>query len=231
MGMATIVLIHGAFQGGWIWQPTARLLRAAGHMVYTPTLDGCAERAHQLRLGITTETHADEIAGLLFYEDIEDAVLVGTSSGGMIMAKAAEMARERVGRLVFADALALQDGERIADIVERRNVVDTSLASGPPRSDVLGRLFLELEEPVKQWAVDRYTLHPRACMHEPVELKKFWSQQWTASVIWCSRSQNPPKHHQQRCADMLGARWHELDTGHYPMLSEPEALARIIAEG
>jgi len=37
--MATYVLLHGAYQGGWIWQPVATRLRATGHTVYTPTLD------------------------------------------------------------------------------------------------------------------------------------------------------------------------------------------------
>ena len=136
--MATIILIHGAYQGGWIWQPVAKLLREAGHAVYAPTLEGCAERRHQLRPGITTETHADEVANLLFYEDINDAIMVGTSSGGMVMAKAAEMARDRISRVVFADALALQDGERIADFVDRKTAINTDLASGPPRADVVG---------------------------------------------------------------------------------------------
>ena len=229
--MATIVLIHGAYQGGWIWQPTAKILREAGHTVYAPTLEGCAERRHQLRPGITTETHADEVANLLFYEDINDAIMVGTSSGGMVMAKACEMARERVGRVVFADALALQDGERIADFVDRKTAINTDLASGPPRSDVFGRLFKELEEPVKSWAIDRYTLHPIACMRDPVELKAFWGQKWDAAVIYCTESINPPQSHQRSAADTLGAQWHELVTGHYPMLSEPEALAKLIVEG
>ena len=228
--MATIVLIHGAYQGGWIMQPTAKVLRAAGHTVYTPTLDGCAERGHQLRPGITTETHADEIANLLYYEDITDAVLCGTSTGGMVMAKAAEMAQDRVGRVVFADALALQDGERIGDFVDRKTAINTDLASGPPRSDVIGRLFKDLEEPVKSLAIDRYTLHPIACMRDPVELKHFWRQKWNASVIYCTNSINPPESHQRRAADTLSASWHELVTGHYPMLSEPEALAQLIME-
>ena len=77
--MANIVLIHGAYQGGWIWQPVAQILRGAGNNVFAPTLDGCAERSHQVRNGITTETHGDEIANLLFYEDINDAVMFGTS--------------------------------------------------------------------------------------------------------------------------------------------------------
>ena len=62
----TYLLIHGAYQGGWIWRDVAALLRAGGHRVLTPTLDGCAERQHQLRAGITTETQAEELAALLF---------------------------------------------------------------------------------------------------------------------------------------------------------------------
>ena len=90
--MTTFVLIHGAYQGGWIWNPVAERLRAKGHLVLAPTLDGCAERKGQLRAGIDTETHAAEIAELLFYQDLKDVVLAGTSTGGMVMARAAELA-------------------------------------------------------------------------------------------------------------------------------------------
>lgn len=38
--MATYVLVHGGGHGGWCYQPVARLLRAAGHEVYAPTLTG-----------------------------------------------------------------------------------------------------------------------------------------------------------------------------------------------
>jgi len=107
---------------GWIWQPVATLLRAAGHTVLAPSLDGCAERAHALRPGITNATHAEEIARLLHYEDLDNAILVGTSRGGMVMAAAAErarprIARPRIARLVFADALALLHGEALAAII------------------------------------------------------------------------------------------------------------------
>ena len=114
--MATYVLVHGSNQGGWIWQPLANRLRAAGHQVYAPSLDGCGERKGQMRAGITTETQADEVAQLLFYEDVKDVVLVGTSYGGMVACRAAELMRERIGRLVFVDALTLFDGETVADI-------------------------------------------------------------------------------------------------------------------
>src|SRR5438105_3416153 len=93
--MPTYILIHGAYQGGWIWKPVATRLRAAGHLVHAPTLDGCAERHHLIRRGITVDTHAREVSGLLFHEDLADVILVGTSSGGMVIQKAAELARAR----------------------------------------------------------------------------------------------------------------------------------------
>jgi len=226
--MASIVLIHGAYQGGWIWAPLAARLREAGHAVFAPSLDGCAERAHALRPGITNESHGAEIAALLHYEDLRDTVLVGTSCGGMVISAAAERARERIARLVFADALALLHGERLADIVARPTAVTTELATGVAREDAAGRLFRDLDPALRDWAAARTTLHPRAAMEAPMELPSFWQQKWDADVVWCRRSANPPLAHQRRTADRLGARWHELDTGHYPMLSAPDDLARII---
>jgi pimeloyl-ACP methyl ester carboxylesterase len=68
-------------------------------------------------------------------------------------------------------------------------------------------------------------------MVAPVDLPRFWSMPWQgARVVWCRRSQNPPVAHQRRLQAALGASWHELDTGHYPMLSEPTALAGLIAD-
>ncbi|HXA26748.1 MAG TPA: alpha/beta hydrolase family protein [Acetobacteraceae bacterium] len=229
--MAAIVLIHGAYQGGWIWQRVVRRLTADGHTVFAPSLDGCAERRHALRPGITTETHGAEIAELLFFEDLHDVVLVGTSSGGMVVCSAAEQARERIGRLVFADALALFDGESIGDIVQRRNAVTTELTTGPSREDAAGRMFAGLDEATKAWALERYTPHPVAAMHQPVKLPGFWQQKWRASVVWCRQAVNPGEAHQRRAADRLGATWHELDTGHYPMVTAADELSRLIVQG
>jgi pimeloyl-ACP methyl ester carboxylesterase len=226
--MATFVLIHGAYQGGWIWKHVSARLAAGGHKVFAPSLDGCAERSHAVRPGITTETQGAEIADLLFYEDLHDAVLVGTSSGGMVLCKAAELARDRIGRLVFADALALFDGECIGDIVNRVNRVSSDLTTGPSREDAAGRMFASLEGDLKEWTLARYTQHPIAAMNDRVKLPNFWQQTWSASVIWCKRAPNPGEAHQRRCAQKLGAKWLELDTGHYPMLTTPNELAQLI---
>jgi pimeloyl-ACP methyl ester carboxylesterase len=229
--MATYVLLHGAYQGGWIWRDVTPHLRAAGHTVFAPTLDGCAERRHALRPGIDTESQAAEIAQLLFFEDLTDIVLVGTSCGGMVACRVAELARERIARIVLADALALFNGEAVSDHVKRPTAVGDAVSTGPSREDAANRMFISLSEPLKSWALERYTPHPIAAMQAPVQLDSFWSQNWKASVIWCKQSVNPPVAHQRRAQEMLKASWHELDTGHYPMLTEPEALARLIMAG
>jgi pimeloyl-ACP methyl ester carboxylesterase len=227
--MTTYVLIHGAYQGAWIWKPVVSRLRVAGHVVHALSLDGCAERAHLLHRGITVGTHAREVAQFLFYEDLTDIVLVGTSSGGMVVQKTAELARDRIGRLVFVDALALMPGERVDDIVKRATPNETTdIATGPTRADAESRLFRDLDPATRAWALARITPHPVAALEAPMEPTTFWEQSWRASVIRCRRAVNPPEAHQRRTAERLEAQWHELDTGHYPMLSAPDDLARLL---
>jgi pimeloyl-ACP methyl ester carboxylesterase len=229
--MATFVLVHGSYQGGWIWKPVATRLRAAGHEVYAPTLDGCAERASQVRAGIDTESQADEVAQLLFYEDLNNVVLVGTSSGGMVVCRVAELIPERIGRLVFVDALALLNGEKIRDIVTRSTAQASGLTAGPSREDAANRLFADLDPAMREHALERYTQHPIAIYDQGVKLEHFWSMPWEASVIWCKRAPNPGEAHQRRTAEKLQAPFMELDTGHYPMLSEPEKLTAMLLKG
>ncbi|MFM1815515.1 MAG: hypothetical protein RLZ98_2210 [Pseudomonadota bacterium] len=229
--MTTFLLIHGAYQGGWIWKTVATRLRERGHLVFAPTLDGCGERQTQLRAGITTESQAEEVAGFLWSEDLRDVVVVGASAGGMVMAKTAELARDRVSRLVFADALALMHGEKVRDIVESSMPVTTDIAVGPTRQHRYDRFIKELPEETAAWAADRSTLHPIAVFNQPVDIPKFWDQKWDATVVYCRQAGKPGLPHQQRARDKLGARWHDLDTGHYPMLTVPDVLTKIILEG
>jgi pimeloyl-ACP methyl ester carboxylesterase len=227
--MATFVMVHGAYQGGWIWKPVATRLRAQGHVAYALTLDGCAERRHQVRAGITVATHAQEIADFLFYEDLRDVVLAGTSSGGMVILKAAELARDRIARLSFVDALALLPGERVDALVNRatpREVDDLTTAYS--RADAENRMFKDLDPSMRAWALDRITPHPVAALEAPMVSTTFWDQKWSASVIRCTQAVNPPESHQRRTAEKLGASYHELDTGHYPMLSAPDDLTKLL---
>src|SRR5260370_11133358 len=179
--MADDVVVHGSYQGGWIWQKVADRLLAAGHGVYDRSVDGCGERKGSVRPGITTESHADEIAQLLFYEDLTDVVLVGTSSGGMGVCRVAELMRERVGRLALVDALALFNGEKIGDIVTRSTSV--AIPGGLTRGPTPENAFPDLGPEIRAWAVERYAPHPIGIYEHPVRLDSLSPQHWPGGLL------------------------------------------------
>ena len=229
--MSTYVLIHGSYQGGWIWKPTAEELVKKGHTVYTPTLDGCGERSISIRPGITIKSQANEVSGFLNYQDLTDLILVGTSTGGLVTCKVAELSRSRVKEIFFVDALAPQPGERVQDIVVRDPSYPqtiTELARGPSKAELEERLFQDLDSGLKKWAIERATMHPIEATDAPGELDNFWNQNWNATVIRCTLSSNPSREHQKRTAEKLNAKWHELEAGHYPMLSHPKELSLLL---
>jgi pimeloyl-ACP methyl ester carboxylesterase len=232
--MANFVLIHGSFVGGWIWQPTVEVLQQAGHAVYAPSADGCAERKGGLRAELSVTSVATEFAGLLFYEDLADVTLVATSTGGMIAQAMAPLARDRIGRIVLVDTLMPMPGESIKDIVRRPNAPPynmTEFTRAPTREDMENGLFAELTGAIKSWAIERATPHPLALSDaRPGETDTFWTQSWKASVVRCARSPNPPEAHQRRTAETLNARYQEMDWAHYPMLTDPTGMAALLQE-
>ncbi|WP_428394374.1 alpha/beta fold hydrolase [Lichenicoccus sp.] len=114
--MAILVLVHGGWGGSWCWRDAARMLRAAGHEVYAPTLTGLAERAHVGPEGVTLSTHVAEIAGLLAFEELSDAILIGHSYGGMVITGAADREPGRVAGMVYFDAFLPANGQSLWDL-------------------------------------------------------------------------------------------------------------------
>jgi pimeloyl-ACP methyl ester carboxylesterase len=109
--MTTYVLVHGAFTGGWAWRIVADGLRAAGHVVFAPTLTGSGERVHLASPEIGLATHVLDVVNVLRYEDLHDVTLVGYSYGGVVVTGVAEQAPDLLAHVVFLDARVPQDGE------------------------------------------------------------------------------------------------------------------------
>ena len=101
MPMATFVLVHPAWFGGWSWNKLAPLLRAARHAVYAPTLTGLGERAHLASPGIGLGTHVDDVVNVLTFEDLDDVILVGNSSAGVVISAVADRVPERIAQVVY----------------------------------------------------------------------------------------------------------------------------------
>ena len=115
--MATFVLVHPAWFGGWCWKKTVPILHAAGHQVHAPTLTGLGERAHLAHPGTDLQTHISDVVNVLTYQDLDQVVLVGNSSAGMVITGVAHQVPERIAEIVYLDAFVPDDRQRLVDII------------------------------------------------------------------------------------------------------------------
>ena len=188
--MATYVLVHGGGHGGWCYQRVARLLRTAGHEVYTPTLSGLGERSNLLSPRIDLDLHIRDVVAVLHYEDLHDVILVGHSYGGMVITGVADRAADRIGRIVYLDAANPENGQSLVDVAGpmieadpppgRRSSTGSSwCCSRHPRPG----LFYGVTDPDDvAWMADRLTGHPWRCFEQPLRLTN------EAAFVGASRS-------------------------------------------
>lgn len=165
--MATFVLVHGAWHGGWCWRDVATELSFAGHDVLTPTSSGLAER-RGLAASATLSAHVDELAGLLYFADLREVVLVGHSYGALVVRGAAARAHARIARLVYVDGMMAEDGQSMFDLLvpARRKWYEEATSGGvvlPPAPEVLG-----VGRDRADWVADRLSPQPLATLTEPL---------------------------------------------------------------
>ncbi len=112
---STVVIVHGAWGGGWAFRQVETLLEARGYRVYRPTLTGQGERVHLAHNDIGLQTHIQDIVNVILFEDLHDIVLIGHSYGGMVITGVADRIPERISRLIYLDAIVPADGESLLE--------------------------------------------------------------------------------------------------------------------
>ena len=234
--MATFILVHGAFHGGWCWRETVVHLRAGGHDVFTPTLTGLGERSHLASPAVDLSTHVRDVADLIEWEGLRDVVLVGHSYGGMVITGVADRLAERLRALVYLDALVPEDGQCALDLQlpERREAILEEVAANggwqwPPRPAE----FYGVRDPAKQaWVDGKCTPHPFHTLFERLRLDGPPGARISRKLY--IRCTDPPLVYMRRfyewASKVPGWQVMELATGHDAMVTEPEALAQILAD-
>ena len=114
---ASFVLVHPAWFGGWCWLKVAAILRSRGLEAYSPTLTGLGERDHLLGPSIDLARHISDVVKVLEFEDLQGVILVGNSSGGMVITGVAESVPERIAQLVYLDAFVPEDGQSLVSLL------------------------------------------------------------------------------------------------------------------
>jgi pimeloyl-ACP methyl ester carboxylesterase len=217
------VLVHGAWHGGWCWTTLAPLLRAAGHAVFTPTLTGLGERAHQLAPAVDLATHVLDVAAVLECEDLREVILVGHSYGGMVIAGVAAQAEPRVAQLVYLDAFLPDDGRAVQDYAPLPPARADGWRVPPPGT---AEQFGVTNERDAAWVALRLGDQPLNTFTQPARVSSGPAASHQA-FIQCS--QTPWFAEAAARGKRRGFQSRELLTaGHDAMLSQPRELADIL---
>ncbi len=232
----TFVLLHGAWHGGWCWRDVAAPLRAMGHRVTTPTQTGLGERRHLFSGAITLETFVQDVVAHLEAEEIEDAILVGHSFGGLGISGAADRVPHRIRRLVYLDALVLEDGQAPFDIMpaevvgaRRKLAVEQGGGLFIPNPPV-SAFGVPEDHPLAPWIRRRLTPHPLGTYETPLRLRHPVGNGLPRTYIAATDPAYPALGAiQARLRAQPGWDWQEIATGHNAMVTAPERLTGMLA--
>ena len=222
--MSTYVLVHGAWGGSYGWRNVRPILQAVGHSVFTPSLTGLGERAHLASPAVNLSTHIQDVCNCLFYEDLNDVILVGHSYGGMVVAGVADRMPERIKHLVFLDAFLPQDGQSLVDLGGNRGPANGEWRVPPRRTS----------EPMNDWLLARRGPHPRGCFEEKVKLSEpLESRPFSLTYIVATGRYDPSPFFDAAAERLRGdPRWtvREISGGHGMTRTNPEGLFQLLQD-
>jgi pimeloyl-ACP methyl ester carboxylesterase len=230
--MATFVLLHGAWHGGWCWRFVAPALRHAGHNVYTPTLTGLGERKHLARPEIDLNLHVQDVVALLEMEDLQDIVLLGHSYGGMVVTGVADCCTARISRLVYLNAFVPENGKCALDYIVperaaafRKEGEQSGWISPPPLS------LWGINQPEHiEFAKPRETKQPFQAFNQPIRLENEEAlARLPKTYIYCS---SPATGTFDQFATKFrtdpSRRFFEIKSGHDAMILVPDELTALL---
>jgi pimeloyl-ACP methyl ester carboxylesterase len=230
----TYVLVHGAYHGAWCWKAVATSLRAAGHIVYTPTQTGLGERSHLIGFRPTLDTFIEDVTRVIEMEELQDVILVGHSFAGSTVSGVADRMPNRLRRLVYLDALILQSGQAPfdglpIDVIERyrRQAQETSngLSVPPPKPEYFGIV----DAAQIAWVAKQLTPHPFPTYLSKLTLRNPVGNGLPTTYIACnSPFFGSTAKSREFVATMKTWDYREFPSGHDAMLIKPAELSRML---
>ncbi|GFK94702.1 hypothetical protein NNJEOMEG_02549 [Fundidesulfovibrio magnetotacticus] len=227
--MATFILVHGAFQGSFVWKETAALLESQGHETLAPGLTGLGDRSHLLAEGQSLAGYVDDVQNAVAFAMAGPCVFVGHSYSGLTATAAAARLPRLARAVLYVDALIPEPGRSFRDM------------AGPEFAKTLAAhvhdRWLVRPWPLAAFGVAghakapafaaRLTSTPLAAFTDPFAFG-LPDPALPAGFIRCTGNPNPFIEAQAAKARASGWPVTLLDSGHAPMITAPEALARAI---
>jgi pimeloyl-ACP methyl ester carboxylesterase len=198
MVMADYVLIHGGHKDGSVWDKVVPLLEERGHRTFAPSLPNPATS--------TLTEFIAEAGSLLEGEALDKVILVGHSSGALVITGVADKMPERISRLVYVDSSVPIVGKSLYGMFEDLGISpqEYDLPQDPP---CLEPLYFDAEK----------------------------IRETPKTYVFCAKGEfiavaKPFFNKVVENAERDNWRYYELDSNHECMVSHPTELAQILLE-
>jgi pimeloyl-ACP methyl ester carboxylesterase len=235
-----IVLVHGAFQSAATWDLVAPRLKQSGRPVFVVTLTGLGPNAGTLSEHITLDTHIRDVVDLLELHNLRDVVLVGHSYGGLIVTGVAEQARDRIGHLVYVDALVPEHGQSGLEIMTapmadtfRRMAAEGGGWRMAASDKLVDKWGLEEGSPARRFVEARLCDFTIRCFEQPLDAPTRAAAALPRTYIASVKGDYPARVVFEPFAARArreGWGYHELPTGHDCQAEMPDALSDLLLQ-
>jgi pimeloyl-ACP methyl ester carboxylesterase len=220
-----IVLVAGLWLDGSAWDDVAAALEPLGHRAVPVTLPGQGD-------GSTTATLDDQVAAVLAAVDSAAGkpMVVGHSAACTLAWIAADARPERLSAVGLIGGFPSGDGDRYADFFETRD----GLMPFPGWGPFEGPDSADLDEKTRQ-AIEAAAIPVPAGVSTGV-VRLTDSRRFDVPVVLICPEFTPDQAREwinagdaPELAKAKQLEYVDIDSGHWPMFSEPVALARLLA--
>ena len=232
--MATFVMIHGAWHGGWCFEPLRARIESAGHRLVAPDLPGMG--GDDAALATVTLDQWAEFAVETCRAQPEPVLLCGHSRGGIVLSQAAERDPGAMACLVYLCAMLIPSGMSRTEFQQGavpnpafRAIIRPTPGGQGSAIDTAhaGPVFAQLSPPdLVAEQLSRLVAEPNGPRATPLSLTEARYGSVPRHYVECLHDRTIPIEDQRRmqglqpCASVT-----RLDADHSPFLSAPDALA------
>lgn len=234
-----MLLIPGAWMGGWIWDDTVKRLRGLGCPAHTLTLSGLEADANEDQLvEIRLDDHVADV--LQVARKIgEPLTIVGHSYSGVVAGMVADQLPELVVHTVIVAGFYPRDGRSLLDdwgsdseerTGERADIEQAGMVWAPPPDEGL-EADPGLDPEQARWLGQRLQPHPGRTILDPASMNRPITDQ-RLTVVPNVGDGDPMSTLPADLAvsDLSNWTFRSIPEGHWPMLGQPDLLDEVLIE-